>query len=124
MQQTQLKPQPLNSDEIESRGIDVLQMRSIGKSKGDIWKPGEGKVEVRLFFLRLDDQIVVEYVYLRTDKHQHQSKLLETILWVWGASEDFDEVTFLMAQDNQSRIIASKPTLLMFIDANKALYGA
>lgn len=83
--------------------------------------PGADKVEVRLFFRRFDDQPVVERIYLHKDSQQ--SALFECILWVWGNSPDSDELAFFMAQDNVSRVVVTKPGLLLYIDANKHLYG-
>ncbi|GHE73941.1 hypothetical protein GCM10019059_36900 [Camelimonas fluminis] len=83
--------------------------------------PGPGKVEIRLFFRTWDDVPIVERIYL--DKNCQQSMLLEMILRVWGTSPEMEELSFFMSMDNVGRVVATKQSLVMYINGNKQLYG-
>lgn len=96
-----------------------------------IQEPGHGarasvvndKAEVRLFFERNTDmETLVERVHMSRDAPQ--SQLLDTILFVWGRSVYRDEIQFMLAQDASGAVIATKPSLLLFVDRYKHHYGS
>jgi hypothetical protein len=81
-----------------------------------------GKAEVRLFFERYPDmETLVERVHV--SQEAPQSQLLDTILYVWGRSTYRDEIQFMMAQDAGGGVIATKPSLLKFVERYKNHYG-
>ena len=80
------------------------------------------KIEIQMLFKQKGKrEIIVDRIHVSKDAPQRQ--VCDAVLYKWGHHPNIDNLSFMLAQDEEGSVIVTKPDLLKYVETYKHLYA-